>query len=131
MIRYRTGLDRTTLKPLAGFPHVVQSIGVILTTLLEERVMLLEFGFDGTQLVGRDMTPPVVLAFYRAVVRAVHRWEPEYRIARLQIQRADRTGTLGLGTSGTYFPEGRLGNYDLAEPQSFVLPASAFAGGGA
>lgn len=129
MIRYRTGLDRTTFKPLVGFAHVRQSVGVILTTLLEERVMLLDFGFEGAKLIGRNLVPPVVLAYYRAVTKAVHTWEPEYRIGACQILKADRTGALSLQTGGTYYPEGRFGNYDIAQsaPASFVVARTAAA----
>ena len=129
MIRYRTGLDRHTRRPLRGFDHVRQSVDVILTTLLDERVMRLEFGFDGTRLIGRNMVPPVVLSYYRAVVTAVHRWEPEYRIRSCQVVEASRTGTLGLRTLGTYFPEGRFGNYGIQEDRVADLAFSRVGSG--
>lgn len=115
MIRYRSGIDRRTGKPLTGFAHVCQSVEVILTTHLTERFMLLEFGHPGLRIIGRLMTPPEILLLYRATRKAVRRWEPEYDITRFRVLRVEATGTLALSTAGTYFPEGRFGNFDIAE----------------
>lgn len=116
MIRYRAGIDRVTGKPLVGFAHVCQSVGVILRTVPTERVMLLDFGFVGVRHIGRNMVAPVVLALYRDARAAIRAWEPEYDITRFTLARAEGTGLLALGTSGTYYPEGRYGNFTIREP---------------
>lgn len=116
MIRYRTGIDRITGKPLVGFAHVRQSIEVILGTVPTERIMLLDFGFVGLRHIGQNLVPPVVLAFYRDVRNATRKWEPEYDITRFLLARAEATGLLALGTAGTYYPEGRFGNFTIKEP---------------
>lgn len=116
MIRYRTGIDRNTGKPLVGFAHVRQSIEVILGTVPTERIMLLDFGFVGVRHIGKNLVAPVVLALYRDVRNATRKYEPEYDISRFALGRAEATGLLALGTAGTYYPEGRFGNFDIAEP---------------
>ena len=116
MIRYRTGIDRVTGKPLVGFAHVRQSVEVILATLLTERFMLLDFGFKGVRHIGKNLVAPEVLAIYRDVRNATRKWEPEYDITRFMLARAEATGLLALGTAGTYYPEGRFGNFQIKEP---------------
>lgn len=128
-VRYRVGLDRATGRPLVGWPHCHQSMEVILTTLLGERVMELEFGTDIVGKIGRNLVAPVVLAIYRDAVVAIHKWEPEYRCRRVQLIRADRTGALRLAMFGDYYPEGRLGNYGLVESRDGTLLVQAGAVG--
>lgn len=125
MIRYRTGLHGETGALLVGQAHLRQSVAKIWTTQLTEVVMLLDFGAELASHIGRNMVPPVVLAIYRDAVKAVHRWEPEYRVRRCSLVAAERTGTLSLATSGLYYPEGRFGNYALSEPAEVVSPLVA------
>lgn len=122
MIRYRTDMDRQTGELLLGFPAVEQSIGLILTTLLEERVMRLDFGSELIRRIGRNMSVPVVLAIYRDAVKAIHAWEPEYRVVQVQLMRLERTGAIALGTKGLYYPEGRFGRFDLVEAADGAFP---------
>lgn len=125
--RYRTGCDRVTGRVLSGWRHVEQSVGVILSTQLDARVMRLEFGADLLGQIGRNLTVDRVLKLYKMAVVAVHRWEPEYRIGSLNLVTVERTGVLALQTTGLYYPEGRFGNYDLVETKSgaFALRAAA------
>ncbi len=129
-IRYRTGIDGRNGRPLSGWPHCAQSIGIILETQVGECVMALDFGAELVSHLGDNLVAPVVLRIYQDATEAVHREEPEYRISRLQLVKADRQGALHLGLWGDYYPEGRLGNYDLVEPRDgvFVLAAGEAAG---
>ena len=43
------------------------------------------------------------------------RWEPEYRVASMQLVSLTRLGGLGLKHGGTYYPEGRYNNYAIRE----------------
>jgi phage baseplate assembly protein W len=115
-IRYRTGIDGSTGKVLIGWPHLLQSLQFIWTTRVGTRVMRLAFGSNLRGLLSEDLTPALALDIYNELVTAAHRWEPEYRIDELQFVSMSRDGALGLRHGGLYFPEGRLGNYDIAIP---------------
>jgi phage baseplate assembly protein W len=121
-VRYRTGIDRTTGKTLVGWAHVQQSLAIIWTTRLTERVMRLTFGSTLRSWLAEDLNPTTALGIYTELVVATHTWEPEYRISTLQFVDATRAGGLGVRHSGTYYPEGRLGNYGLAIPIGVGAP---------
>lgn len=125
MVRYRTGTHHVSGQLLTGWAHVEQSVGLIITTVIGERVMRLDFGANTVRHLGRNLVAVTALAVYRDSVRAIHRWEPEYRVTRCQLVRLDATGGLALTTRGTYYPEGRLGNYDIAEPADAAIPLVA------
>lgn len=121
MINYRSSMCRFTGRLLTGFPCIEQSIGRILTTHPTELVMLLDFGSDTHRFIGRNLHSGLVVDLYRSAVEAIHKWEPEYRVRRIQLVMLDRLGGLGIGFDGTYFPEGRHGNYRLSEPAGFTF----------
>lgn len=129
MIRYRTGIDARTGRPLTGFAHLAQSVAKIVTTMPTERVMRPLFGMDPTKHLGRNISAALAGALYRDLVEAVHRYEPEYRIRRMQLVSLDRKGGLGVALTGVYYPEGRFGNYAIEEPAELL--ASLIAAGGA
>ncbi|MCW1842301.1 GPW/gp25 family protein [Prosthecomicrobium hirschii] len=124
-IAFRTGLDRTTFRPLVGWAHVQQSLGVIWTTRIGSRVMRLLFGSDLRSWLSEDVTVATALGIYDELITAAHRWEPEYRVTDMQLVRLGREGVLGLRHSGLYYPEGRLGNYAIAIPEGGSLPLAA------
>ena len=118
MLRYRSGMDRHTGRVLTGWAHCAQSVDVIWSTQLDERVMRLAFGSEVVRLIGRGLAPGLLLDLYRELVVSAHRWEPEYRIRQLDVTRIERTGGLAVVSRGYYYPEGRLGNYDAVEAAS-------------
>jgi uncharacterized protein len=125
LIRYRTGMDAATGALLSGFDHVRQSISTILTTLLEERVMRLDFGADLIRQIGRNMDRDVILNLFRLATVAVHRQEPEFRVKQLEIVSLERTGGIAFKLKGLYYPEGRLGNFGLVETKAAVVTIAA------
>lgn len=124
MVRYRNGIDARTGRPLSGRAHLEQSIVKIVMTIPTERVMRLDFGMDPTRQIGRNLSARLAAEFYRDVIVAVHKWEPEYRIRRLQLVTLDRVGALGVLFEGNYYPEGRFGNYGIVEGVDLNLPLS-------
>ncbi len=125
MIRYRTGRDARTGKVLRGAAHLEQSIRIILMTQIGEMVMLLDFGVDLVRRIGRNIHPELLLKLYSEIILAVHRWEPECRINQIQVVMLERTGSVGLAISGTYYPEGRLGNYDISQSIQLSFPVTS------
>lgn len=124
-VRYRAGIDQTSGQTLVGMDHVNQSLVKILTTLPFELVMLLAFGTNLIGEIGKNLYAGEVLRIYGIVVGAVHRWEPEFRITTMKLVAATRVGGLALALSGTYYPEGRFGNYRIAEAANFNIPLIA------
>lgn len=117
LIRYREGVNRWTGEPLIGWPDCRQSMAEIITTLEEERVMLLDFSGDVLRWIGRNTVAPIVTKLYRSAFTSIRRWEPEFRPAQVQLLYMDALGGLALGMRGRYFPEGRYGNYALSVPK--------------
>lgn len=121
-IRYRTGISSRDGRPLTGYAHLAQSLDKIITTIPTEVVMLLDFGMNPTRRLGRNISAPLAAQLYRDIVTAVHKWEPEYRIVRLELLDIGRGGGLTIALGGRYYPEGRFGNYDIVEPANFNIP---------
>ncbi len=115
-IKFRAGIDARTGEPVSGVDHLFQSLGKIWATHLGSRAMRLDFGSDLRSLLAEDLTPTIALLIYNELVIAAARFEPEYQLTELQLVRLTETGALGIRHAGLYFPEGRLGNYDLAIP---------------
>lgn len=107
---------------MRGWPHCAQSLSEIWMTRLKSRIMRLQFGSAIFSRLAEDITPELALALYGDLVEAAHKHEPEYRISDLQLVRLTRMGALGLSHRGTYYPEGRFGIYDYAEPVSMKVP---------
>tara|TARA_R110002020_G_scaffold15555_35_gene55426 strand:- start:7349 stop:7774 length:426 start_codon:yes stop_codon:yes gene_type:complete len=125
IVRYRTGVDRRTGRLIRGKAHLVQSLALIWITRTNRLVMLLDFGSNLRSLLSEDIAPALVLEIYDELITCTHRWEPEYRIRNLQLVSLTRTGGLGLRHDGTYYPEGRFGNYGIAEPFGALAPLAA------
>jgi phage baseplate assembly protein W len=118
-----TGVNNVTGKPLRDFDHVIQSIGVILTTPIGSRVMRREFGSELFDLVDRPMTARVILAVYAAAVLAIARWEPRYAVTGIRLLAADAGGALSIEFNGTYYPNGHLGDFTpAAENLRIIIP---------
>lgn len=124
MVRYRHGIDARTGRPLSGRAHLAQSIAKIVSTIPTERVMRLDFGMNPTRHIGRNISAALAAEFYRDAIVAIHRYEPEYRVRRLQLVSLDRIGGLSVLFEGSYYPEGRLGNYDIVEAVDLDIPLS-------
>jgi phage baseplate assembly protein W len=108
------GIDRVTGRPLDGFAHVAQSILVIFSTLLGERIMRRHFGSSAPALLGRLLNAPNILRFFALVSLAIETWEPRFRIARvipLATSPEDiRLGRFSFAIEGEYRPRGHLGD---------------------
>ena len=123
--RYRTGIDAATGGLLVGWPHVAQSLAKVWLTRPDTRPMLLAFGSDVRGLLAEDVTPDLALDLYDRLATAAHAHEPEYRLSTLQLVSLTREGGLGVRHAGTYYPEGRFGNFAIAEAVGTVFRAGS------
>jgi len=108
-------MDRRTGAMLAGWPHVVQSIEVILTTRIGERMFRRVFGSQVPALLGEPLTSPTIVRFFAAVIAAVDLWEPRYRVRSIDVVDGNspetlRSGRIVLRIRGEYRPRGHLGD---------------------
>lgn len=116
-----TGVNRWTGKPLSDWSHVEQSLQVIFSTRIGERVMRRTFGSSVPQLLGRNLTEPTILRFFAAICMAVDLWEPRFRVTQILPTGTPsqmRLGQLGLTIVGEYRPNALLGDF-TPEPTPF------------
>ena len=101
------GTATSTLEPLGGFAHVVQSIRDILTTPKGSRVLRRDYGSDVPALLDRPMNNDTLVDFYMAAAEAVDLWEPRVRVERVQFVAAAADGKTELDLLLTYLEDGR------------------------
>ena len=111
----RTGMDAETGRLLTGWPHCLQSIRCILTTLIRERLMRRAFGSLTPEMQDRSATPRNILATYAAAADALAKWEPGFRLRTLRLVSGSSDGRFEFDLSGTFFPNGHLGDYSVVE----------------
>jgi phage baseplate assembly protein W len=113
------GINRHTGQFLDGWPHVVQSIMLIITTGYGERMLRRWFGSGVPQLLGENLTTPTAVRFFAALIAALEvrevdtglPREPRFKIVRITPKRVDRSGELRLEILGVYLPRGHLGDF--------------------
>lgn len=118
------GIDRLTGKPLSGWPHVAQSLGVLFTTPKVTRIMRRHVGSDLPRLVDSPISPVTKIDVFAAVAEAVAAFEPRFRISRLAVS-ADSVPTAGrliVDIQGVYYPRGHLGDFSVSEPKTVSVP---------
>ncbi len=109
-----TGIDRYTGKVIAGWDHVQQSLEVIWSTRIGERVLREEFGNPGLRLLGEAMLPRVILVYWNTVVTVTAAWEPRFTILRVTSEgntpETMRAGAIQFQVHGVYRPRAHLGD---------------------
>lgn len=104
------GINRETGKPLSGWEHTAQSLGVIFTTRFGERVMREWFGSLVPNLLGENMTPQTFLRFFSAVGTALEQ-EPRVRLIQVLPLSVNRNGRAEVRIEVEYRPRGHLGDF--------------------
>ena len=115
------GVDRFTGQPLEGWDHVVQSIGVILTTRIGSRLLRRWFGAGVPGLLDENGTEDTLLAFRERIAEALWLHEPRFMVTFVHVTQAERTGVFGLKIDGIYYPRGHLGDEELTEDRSLFF----------
>lgn len=111
------GIDRETGKVLTGWPHVAQSLRVLIATRIGSHVLARGYGCVAPGLLGENITPNTILRFFVAVIVAVELWEPRFKIRQVGVKRppanspeAVRIGALKIVFFGEHRPRGHLGD---------------------
>ena len=90
---------------ISGFEHLKQSIVDILTTPKGTRVMRRDYGSDLFALLDGPVSPDRLVDFHAAVAEALDRWEPRFKLRRVDIVNAT-PGHVVLDLTGLY--QGRV-----------------------
>ncbi len=87
------GLARDGQRVVTDDDHLFASIQHILTTPIGSRVLRREYGSHLTELLGEPLNRRGMLRLQNAVATALVRWEPRFRLHRVQI---DLSGAQGV-----------------------------------
>jgi phage baseplate assembly protein W len=126
------GFDERHGAVLTGWDHVAQSLAVLLTTLIGERVMRRGLGMDEATLQDRPMNAVEITDAFVAISEAIrprlvngHQYgEPRYDLVRVVPLSARESGFISFRLDGLYYPLGHLGDFSVFEARSFDLGAS-------
>ncbi|SNR22863.1 phage baseplate protein [Paracoccus sediminis] len=83
------GMSRHTGRMLDGDAHLAQSIADILTTPLGTRVMRRDYGSNLPDLLDAPMNGETVIDVFAESADAIDRWEPRFRLTRVQLIAAE------------------------------------------
>ena len=121
----RVGTSNVTGKRIYGWAHAVQSIWDVLTTRLNTRVMLLDYGGDNPGLIDHPGNKQSIAAFFSAITSALLKWEPGFRLTQLGIAEAGADGAFTLVMTGLFYPKGHFGDYSVVEDATsrFIVAA--------
>jgi hypothetical protein len=87
-------------KPLGGSEHLHQSISDILSTRLNTRVMLRQYGSRLPELVDNPMNELTKVELFAATAIALETWEPRFKLGRVYIESATADGKVVLTLEG-------------------------------
>ena len=93
------GTSRTTGRRVEGAERLAQSLADILSTPIGSRVMRRDYGSDLPDLIDAPMNGETVVDVFAAAAEAIDRWEPEFRLSRVEIAEA-RAGRMELRLTG-------------------------------
>lgn len=104
------GIDARTGQLLEGWPHVVQSVGILITTMLGSRVMRRYVGSVATLMLGKLVNRRNMLRLMQSIAVAIDLFEPRFKVKSITPTTLDRTGKVSLVIEGEYRPRGHLGD---------------------
>lgn len=102
---------------------MVQSLYVLLTTRFHERVMLRYFGSFIPAMLGENLIERTVVRFFYAMAVAIELWEPRFRLIRIVVLDATRSGLLSFRIEGVYYPNAHLEDFQTEQRKSLIFIA--------
>ena len=100
------GLDAGTGAALDGVEHLRQSVRDVLTTPVGSRVMRRAYGSRLFDLVDGPVTAGQITRVIAETAEALDRWEPRYRVRRVDVRPASAPGHVLIDLEGSYVPSG-------------------------
>ena len=97
------GVSASTGQPLSDLDHLHQSIRDILTTRIGTRVLCREYGSRLSKFIDNPTNPALEIELYAATADALARWEPRFRLERVQFVEVS-PGKIVLNLRGKYIP---------------------------
>ncbi|WP_241232791.1 GPW/gp25 family protein [Paracoccus haematequi] len=94
-------MSRHTGRMIDGDAHLAQSITDILSTPLGTRVMRRDYGSSLPELIDAPMNGETVVDVFAATAEALDRWEPRFRLSRVQVSAAS-AGDFELDLEGQF-----------------------------
>lgn len=108
------GTAASTLAPLAGADHIVQSIRDIIMTPIGARVLRRDYGSAIPALLDRPINDETRLDFAVGVAEALDRWEPRVRVERVRLAEAGADGAIALDLDLTFLADGESSRVRIA-----------------
>ncbi|BBF92357.1 hypothetical protein BLTE_10420 [Blastochloris tepida] len=100
------GVSATSLEPLDGAAHLVQSILDILTTRVGTVVLARDYGSLVPDMIDRPGVPPTVVDIGVAAAEALARWEPRVTLDSVRMSAGGQDGTFGVAFGLTVLDDG-------------------------
>ncbi len=125
----RVGVDRNSGELLTGWDECAQSILMIVTTAIGALVLARDFGSNASALVDRPMAGPAIMDHFVAIAEALRKWEPGFRLQKINTQRAGGDGVIVFEVAGLFYPNGHVGDYSVVETGRGINVLTAIAGG--
>lgn len=115
-----TGMNASTGRSISGWDHVQQSLGKIMSTALNSRVMRRLFGSGLPRLVDRPLTPATVLDFYAAMAKALA-FEPRFKVTKIGLSTTSEVGAPDFTVTGLYYPRALEGDFTVAQVATHTI----------
>lgn len=118
-------IDAATGADIAGWPHVIQSLGQIFATGFGDRIMREWFGSAVPRVLGENLNTQTMLPFFAAITSAIEQWEPRFRVVQIIPESVGRDGRLQITIKGEYRPRALLGDFASEGARRVVITGGA------
>ncbi len=119
-----SGIDRHTGKVIGNYDSALQSIEVIFTTRIGERVMRRHFGAGLAELLGRATTPALFAAWQMLVAIGIDLWDVRWRVRGVYVTanaNAIALGEAGIRVEADWRPRALDGDFTVESTRSFTI----------